>query len=379
MVKVERTWIELQPYLEAEVKPLDELVRNVLASLYNYRFPVKYLIMYDGEDVKRLRFFINVPKHFRQNIVEAFSLKNVLAVEREPPKRVYSAYARLKLLHYYAYPILPLTYEPKENYVDLIASSMVGRGNIVCEIDFVGSLLARANVASFLNKKYFKKATGVKQVVSKGKPKGGEVFVFTPLERTLHDAIKEKAIQELFVCRIIVRGENVEDVKAVVAAFPRSGMNDVRAAYVRRKPNTVDGVVKPRLSYGLKYMIYAAAAAVSATACAILYLGNLAPLFPLSTSIIFYILAAALPISIAYAFVKKVIGHDICLNTKELSMIVSIPTRKENLPIEFAPQPPRRIELPHSGQKEPVEEVGLKEEAAGEPFKSSSSGLDDEL
>jgi len=370
MAKVERTWIELQPYLEAEVKPLDELVRNVLASLYSYRLPVKYLIMYDGEEVKRLRFFINVPKHFRQNIVEAFSLKGVLAVEREPPRRVYGSYARLKLLHYYAYPILPLTYEPKENYVDLIASSMVGRGNVVCEIDFVGSLLARANVASFLNKKYFRKATGVKQVIAKGKPKSGEVFVFTPLERTLHDAIKEKAVQELFVCRIIVRGENVEDVKAVVAAFPRSGMNDVRAAYIRRKSNTIDDVVKPRLSYGLKYTVYAVAAAVSAAACAVLYVSNLMPLFPLSPSIISYIVAAALPTSLAYALVKKVVGHDICLNPKELSMIVSIPTRKENLPIEFAPQPPRRIELPHSGQGE---------EDAEESFKFSSEAVDDEL
>jgi len=168
---------------------------------------------------------------------------------------MYRAYARLKLLNYYAYPILPLTYEPKENYVDMIVASMVERGNCVCEIDFVGSLTARANVLNFLSKKYFKKSTGVKQLFTKGSSKDASVLVFTPLERTLHDAMKEKAVQEVYVCRVMVRGMDADDVRAVVSSFPRGGMNDFRAAYVRVKANSLDDVVKPKLSYMKKYAV----------------------------------------------------------------------------------------------------------------------------
>jgi len=349
MAKVGRVWLELRPYFEADIKPLDELIRNLLASLYNYSFPIKFLIMYDGDDVKRLRFFINVPEHLANNVKEALSLKRVLVVESVPPKRVYGAYARLKLLEYYAYPILPLTYEPKESYVDLIAASMVGRGNSVCEIDFIGSLTARANVLGYLSKKYFKKSTGVKQLFTKSSSKDSSVLVFTPLERTLHDAMKEKAIQEVFVCRMMVRGESVEDVRAIASSFPRGGMNDIRPAFVRRKPNSLDGIVKPKLSYLKKYMVYALGFAVAALSCFALYL--FVPPYPVSPIIAVYAAVAVLPPAIAYAYVKKIIGHDICLNVKELSLIVSLPTRKENLPMEFASQPPRRIELPVAGEE----------------------------
>lgn len=363
---VERVWIELKPYIEADIKPLDEVVRNLLVSFYNFSFPIKYLIIYDGDEVKRLRFFINVPKHFAQTVKEVMALKRVLAIESSPPKRMYNFYARLKLLNYYAYPILPLTYEPKENYVDMIAAAMVGRGNIVCEIDFTGSLVARANVLSFLSKKYFKKATGVKQLVTKGSGKDSGVMVFTPLERTLHDAMKEKAIQEVYVCRIMVRGESREDVMAVASSFPRGGMNDFRAAFVRRKPNFLDGVVKPKLSYFKKYMIYAAGIASAITLC--LILSFTVPFYPPSPAIILYAVAIGLPPSSAYAYVKKIIGHDVCLNVKELSLIVSLPTRKENLPIEFAAQTPRRVELPATSS----------ENVRGDQVEQSSDKVDGE-
>ncbi|MGB9622255.1 MAG: hypothetical protein ACPL07_00275 [Candidatus Bathyarchaeia archaeon] len=372
MAGVERVWLEFKPYFEADIRPLDEVVRNVLVSFYNYSYPVKFLIMYDGGEgeVKRIRFFMNVPKHFAKTVVEAFSLKKVLVIENAPPKRMYRAYARLKLLNYYAYPILPLTYEPKENYVDMIVASMVGRGNCVCEIDFVGSLTARANVLNFLSKKYFKKSTGVKQLFTKGSSKDASVLVFTPLERTLHDAMKEKAVQEVYVCRVMVRGMDADDVRAVVSSFPRGGMNDFRAAYVRVKANSLDDVVKPKLSYMKKYAVYIAGFASAAALCLLLL--PVTPVYPPSPAIAVYAAAASLPPSIAYALVKKLIGHDICLNVKELSLIVSLPTRKENLPIEFAPQPPRRIELPAAG-----ESAGSPGTGEGEEFTEAGGG--DEL
>ncbi|MEM3361526.1 MAG: hypothetical protein QXO47_10605 [Thermoproteota archaeon] len=361
MARVERVWIELRPYIDADIKPLDEVIRNLLVSFYNFSFPIKFLIMYDGDEVKRLRFFINVPAHFAQTVKETMVLKRVLAVENVPPKRVYNVYARLKLLNYYAYPILPLTYEPKENYVDMISAAMVGRGNSVCEIDFVGSLTARANVLNFLSKKYFKKATGVKQLVTKGSGKDSSVMVFTPLERTLHDAMKEKAIQEVYICRIVVRGENRGDVVAISSSFPRGGMNDLRPAYVRVKPNVLDDVVKPKLSYMKKYLVYAAGVAAAALTC--FGLTFVIPFYPVSPLFTLYVVAAVLPPSISYAYVKKIIGHDVCLNIKELSLIVSLPTRKENLPMEFAAQAPRRVELPAVPSAETKESQSVPSEA----------------
>lgn len=363
-------WLELRPYMGAEFKPADEFTRNILASLYSFTIPYRFLVVYDdveGGEGRRLRFFIQVREGVDKTLKEAFMLKKVLVEERDPPKRVYSFFTRVRMQEYYAYPIYPIMGELRENPVDTIVSSMIGREYCAYEVTAVGSRIARANILRHMEKKVYKR-TRYTTLTGRVK-KGDEGPVYTPMERHLLDAMREKAAQETCLCDVIVRGMSRDDVRSISQTFPRSGLNNLVPSLIRRKENTVDVLKKPRMSWMKKYLAHFLAFTASALMAYAMIVFNLF----LSAGMMSFALCISMltiPFVFSTFYDRKILKNDVCLNTKELAMIVNLPSRISELPLNFAPFPVGRIEVPSMGKEE--EEIQL-------PSTSDESGLESEV
>jgi hypothetical protein len=360
-------WLELRPYAGGEFKPVDEFTRNILASLYSFTIPYKFLVVYDdfeGGEGRRIRFFIQVREGVDRTLKESFMLKKVLVEQRDPPKRVYSHHTRIRMQSYYAYPIYPLMSELKENPVDTIVSSMIGREYCAYEVTAVGSRIARANILRRMEKKAYKRT---KYTTLTGRVrKGEEGPVYTPMERHMLDAMREKASQETCLCDVAVRGMSGDDVRSIAQTFPRSGLNNLVPSLVRREENVVGPAKKPGMTWVRKYLAHFLAFAASALMVYVMTSLNL--LFSLEMfSFVACVSAASTPFMFSAFYDRKVLKNDVCLNAKELSMIVNLPSRVSELPLNFAPFPVGRIEVPSVGK----EEVQL-------PSTAGDSGLEKE-
>lgn len=366
-------WLEVRPLQTAKVET--QALLNQINALHASGEPFRFLIWYGEsptvEGRKVLRFFFEVSetvKPFVNNFLS--SVIDAEVVELTPPKKAFQYRMNLELAQNPALPIAPTTTtDAKDNPLDTVAQAMV-KDECLLEVTAKRDDQARFEIERYLLKRTVKGEPlhqsllevllGILGTLSGGqstrhKENYSQRKTLSPSLQAMSDEARKKATSNLFLTNIRMFGSSPEDLKVIADALPNYGLNRFKISKPRQNkkgesyPGEMIKPTKPRTKQVLNHLWKIAPLPIVALS---LWLGLFNPLHFLSEPTITDYSTLALTASVSFALgVAFRKHHPIILSSKELALLVNLPSQLRKIPVQFGGIPPARAGIASDDQR----------------------------
>ncbi len=377
---VKMPWLEVRPLQTAKVEAqaLINQLNALHASGESFRFLIKYGESPTVEGRKTLQFFFEVNetlKPFVRNFLS--SVIDAEIVEIEPPKKAFQYQISLELAQNPALPIAPsaTTPESKDNPVDTIAQAMI-RDECFLEVTAKRDDRAKFEIERYLLKKTVKGesfhqsfaevflgilgALASGQSTTRHRENYSQRKTLSPSLQALSDEARKKATSNLFLVSIRIYSNTPEDLKVIADSLPNYGLNSFKASkpkqnkkkMMRDEPH-IGEIIEPSKPLVRPLLNHLWKIAPLAMVALSFWLGLFNPIHFLSSEPTFtdystLLLAASTSFVLGVAFRNH---YPIILSSKELGLLVNLPSQLKKIPVQFGGTPSTRVGIASADQR----------------------------